>query len=180
MNLFPTDNDNACYREYKAGKPCSTSLMASEFPTNRSCEMANIPRNYCSCYEIEIIKQDPAYLKFAQKIAIKLIDSINTENGFEMNRSKDKFLDGNVCAKLDFLSILSVQKVKRDDPFYSTMVLQFVVTPRNATFEAYIEFSEFNPQETSFVIGKLHRIDTYAGTSTCTTELTIKEICICQ
>lgn len=152
-----------CIPDECPGCPKCVSLF-SEVSTDRACEDAGVPANWCTCNKYRSM---PTKDKTSEVVALYVLSEINAKVKKLANSSS-------ACAELTLRHVI---KMKRKVPVTShdDFVVVFDTLPGGAVFEATVGRSDGVFQ----LRGDVSRINSYGDQSSCVDDSELKLYCYC-
>ena len=144
-----------------------------KIPSNRTCESARIPREYCRCGVNPKMSHKSKLSKLFMK---KVVVTINSYMEQEIKR--------NVCVPLVAHSAVYLREIGQGEVWnnmgklvpYTDFVLGMTVKISGGMFEAVVR--HVNSKNVA-VVGEVSRTNRYAGQSDCVNDSRMKNYCLC-
>ncbi|XP_053214186.1 LOW QUALITY PROTEIN: uncharacterized protein LOC128397482 [Panonychus citri] len=147
------------------------SVWREEVPSNRTCQDALIPMEFCLCSKKHIVSTN---LAFARHLASVVIDHLN---------QLLQVIDKDICLPLSLKEIHSLKSVDmNDNPHINRSEVILSVHPSNGTFQAQLYETVDAMNATSWSVeGDISRINSYGFQSLCIMhEKVLMKYCYCR
>ncbi|XP_053214189.1 uncharacterized protein LOC128397485 [Panonychus citri] len=150
------------------------SVWREEVPSNRTCQDALIPMEFCLCLRRHSV---PVNSTLARHLSSVVID--------HLNHLLSEYIDSNTCLPLSLKKIHSFKKVIDPDDNNKTKRFETLISmhPSNGFVQAQLlraEDSKNGKDDRWVVEGDVSRIDVYGNQSICIKDEILRKYCYCR